>query len=244
MPVSIFAEAEDRIYKHRYAVEICVGTLVGGVPRDKDKLAAWIGGKLEGKDEIIQQAIITKQLELLETATAKDPLATVSVEEATLAVIQERHLNGFLGDSNGLYLEGRCVKAMLKESGSIRYAGRKWKAGDATHGKGTKNFFAEHVFVPEERIYLLKDGVPVKKADRIIQRFVHSTGPRGPRTSISTEEAADHVTLRWTIVSDYEFTMAEFSDWMVTGQFNGLGTARAQGYGTFVVTGFDRIKVK
>lgn len=233
-PASIFAEAANRIYCHRYAITITVGSLVGGVPRDESKLAAWISSKTEDKDDSIRRAVAAQQIALQETAMAADPNAVISLEEATLATIEAKHLNGFLGDDNGLYIEGRCIKAMLKEAASIRWAGKKW----GVTRKGTKNYFAERVFVAEERVYLGRTA-----ADRIIQRFVHSTGPSGPRTSISTEEVCDDVALTFTLVTDHVFTQPEMEDWLVTGEFNGVGATRSQGYGTFAVTGFKKIKV-
>ena len=53
----------------------------------------------------------------------------VDKEEAAELVDTLRHLNGFKRDENGLYIEGRQAKAMLKEAAMIAANAGKLPAG-------------------------------------------------------------------------------------------------------------------
>lgn len=155
------------------------------------------------------------------------------VDSVVEEVVQNRHLNGFKRDDAGLYIEGRQIKAAIKESANIRWAKDRW----GPTNKGTRSFFAEHVFVTDERVHITRDGVTLTEADRVLQKFVHTFRGNG----IQYEEACEGVDLNFTVITDHEFKPDQWAELWVTGQRQGIGASRSQGYGTYVVTRWDRV---
>jgi hypothetical protein len=78
--------------------------VIGGIPNDKNLIEAWIGAKMPDK-----------------AADEKQKLVDATVAE--LPKLAEEKAEGmwttFKTDEKGIYLEGRCVKAMYKESANI-----------------------------------------------------------------------------------------------------------------------------
>lgn len=259
MPTSVFAEARERVYKYRFDVGLYVGHLVGGVPTDPNKIEGWLRSKVEAKDEIIREmvaeAIVDRGLQAAEGESADDVSLT---EKAIADVVANKHLNGFKRLPDGtLYIEGRQVKAMIKEAANIRWPANRW----GPTKKGTKNFFAEHLFVMEDILPIYApDEVPdtvaapngepmtlvrptdlgrvyIKPTD-IQQRFVQSRFG----SSITLEEFVEPALIRFTLFTDHEFSKDEFGELFVTGETNGLGASRSQGYGRFAVVEWRKQK--
>lgn len=136
-----------------------------------------------------------------------------------------------------LYIEGRQVKAMLKEAAMICVgAGRIEPRGWGTTNKSMKAFLVEHMFVPEDRIYL-----GVTEPTMVNQAFVHTFRGAG----IKLEEVLEGAVLSFTIECDVDFEKASPGFWaqlMLTAEANGLGASRSQGFGRFKTTRFDRIR--
>lgn len=231
MPTSLFAEARERVYKNRYAVGLLVPHLVGGVPTDPNKIEGWLRSKIEAKDDIIRDMVAEAVVDRGLAGEDTDP------EKAIADVVANKHLNGFkrldgiksLHEYGTLYIEGRQVKAMIKEAANIRWPDKRW----GPTRKGTKAFTAEHLFVLEDVISL-----GVTAPTDIQQRFVQSRFG----SSITLEEYLEDADVRFTLVTDHDFTQEEFEDLFVTAEMNGLGASRSQGYGRHVVTQFDKIK--
>jgi hypothetical protein len=176
--------------------------------------------------------------------------------EASEKVATEKQSNGFKRGNGGLYIESRQVKAMLKESTNILFAGERWGAT----GKGPKSFMAERVFV-NPAIVCLDRAEP----DGIELVIGHVSGPKGPQSTITYVEYAIEPTLEFEVwVTKNQVTVKgskakpgeeESPDKATAGQEsltakqwaliwthaqeNGLGALRSQGYGRFDVLAWD-----
>lgn len=228
---SVFAEARKRLYSTVYSVTLRMDTLVGGTPADPAKLAAWIRTKFPDStaDSRIMQAI-TEVAVAIAQETGVAPDRDVAVE-----AVVDKNLNVFKRDANSgeLIIEGRQVKSMLKECVNIRWPKNRW----GPTNKGPRSWFSEHCFVLEDSI-----GLGIYEPTRIQERFVHTWRGNG----ISRDEVAEGCELSFTMALDTDDVISQdmWGELFVTGEMNGLGAVRSQGYGTFVVTRFDKIEAK
>jgi len=266
---SVFANFEQRIYTHRYAVQLHVGKLVGGTPTDPDVAGGWIRTKMG----ITTDAAVTAAVE---EVMAKTPGLTV--EAAMDEIASRRNLSGFkrrfdtptarmvqrqavehginvlnrdgvtstlrrysqadaeriIGE---LLIEGRQVKAMIKEAAMIAVGAGHVKKGRiwGETSKGMLSFLVEHLFVKEDEILL-----GVTDPSVVNQSFVHTFRGSG----IKLEEVLHDAVVDFELWCDYDFMAIDkdfFAKMFVVGQQNGLGASRSQGFGRFVVTKFDKI---
>lgn len=226
MPQSVFEELADKVYPFRFAGVLTVTVLAGGIPSDPKVAEGWLKTKLADKDDLIREEVAKVMIE-----------RDVDVDSATAEVMNLRHLNGFKRDEHGLYIEGRQLKAGIKEASSIRWPSMRW----GPTRKGTKSFFAEHVFVEEDRLYLQRPDdngklQPLQEPDGIAQRFVHTWRGNG----IQHEEYVEGVSLEFTVVTDHDFKSDEWGELWLTGERNGIGASRSQGFGTYKVTAWGK----
>lgn len=221
---SIFAKISAEQYPYRFAGQLFVSQLLGGVPNDPKIAEGWLRKKLSGSNEAFLQQLIA------ETAVERG----ISGEDAAKVVKEERTVNGFKRDperGGELYIEGRQLKAAIKEAVSVAgAAGRIEMRGWGKTNKGILSFVAEHVFVVERRLYLGRT-----EPDAVLQGFVHTF--RG--NSIKYEELAENVTLDFTVISDYDFKAKDWAAIWTTGENQGIGASRSQGYGTYAVTRWE-----
>lgn len=215
MTTSVFAKYESKSYPHRYRGEMIVTCIAGGTPTDSNVAEAWLRTKLADSDDLIREAVAEVMAE-----------RGVTAEEATAIVSTNKHLNGFKRDETGLYIEGRQLKACIKEAASVAMAAgklpRKWGATN----KGVKSYVAEHIFVVEDRLHL-----GVQQPTGVLQRFVHTF--RG--TGIQYEEYVENAKVPFTIESDHKFSDAEWAELWLTAERQGIGASRSQGFGRFTV---------
>lgn len=258
-PLSVFAEHHNKIYKHQFEVQLTIGQLVGGIPSDPDVAKSWLEAKLGDKatEEMLQEEVAA----VLKARGVPDPLA--ASEEDRKAAAEEvnrlRHLTGFKRDFGTelarvlqekaigegmpealarrtvgeLYIEGRQVKAMIREAANIAVgAGNLAARGWGKTRKGLLSFVAEHIFVPDNQIFLA-----VAESTRVNQSFVHTWRGSG----IKNEEVVEEAVVEFRVISDWPFEDDEWAAIWVTGENNGLGASRSQGFGTFTVTKWKRI---
>lgn len=212
--------------------------VIGGVPRDPDIIQNWLRKNtgIDNTEELRRLTIETLRdrygVEVPEAATEEQ--MREAVEAATAEYAGERHVNGFKRLPSGeLFIEGRQVKAMMKEVTNILYAGERW----GQTRKGPKSFLAERVFVRELAIPL---GVYEPTG---IERIIgHITDKNGPRSMLTDYEFVEVPTVAWTMSSlNDELGMEEWTELLTLAMENGLGSVRSQGYGTFDVVSFGVI---
>lgn len=227
MTTSIFEGFRPAAYPYRFDVELVIGTLAGGTPTDPKVAEGWLKTKL-GLDpgDLLRDEVAKVMVER----------GVTDMDEAVGAVVADKHLNGFRRMESGeLFIEGRQVKAMVKEAANIRWPKDRW----GPSSKGTRSFFAEHFFIAENRI-----GLGVTEPTAIEQRFVHTWRGNG----IQYEETVTDAHVAFTLYCDYDLdaetkNCKKGEGWALfwlTAESNGLGASRSQGYGTFAVTKFER----
>lgn len=228
---SVFERYAPKAYPHNFRATIHLERIAGGIPTDPKVAEGWIRSKIgETADDAIRaevsRAMIERAAQFTEEIT---PAQKVQMEKEILAEVNaNRHLNGFKRDENGLYIEGRQVKAAIKEAANVRWPKDRW----GPSRKGTMSFFAEHVFVQEDRIPL-----GVTAPSEVAQRFVHTWRGSG----IQYEEVVHDVTVSFTVATDHDFSAEQWAMLWLTGEKQGLGATRSQGYGRYTVIGWDKL---
>lgn len=211
----------DKAWPYRYHVELLISDLHGGVPRNPDVVRSWLIAKAGYTDEAQLAAEVARIF-------AEDPTrADADVANAAITTAADRQVNGFKRDADGLYIEGRQLKACLKEGASVARAVNKLPAKFGATNKGVLSFIAEHVVVPEDRLHLGR-----QEHDDLHTRFVATW--RG--TGITVEEVVHDVKISATVLSDYLFTAEQWAMIWLTAERQGLGASRSQGFGVFTVT--------
>jgi hypothetical protein len=237
---SVFEQFRGEAWPFKYHVQLTVPVIAGGVPVNKNVAEGWLRTKLgEQSDDVIRDQVAKVMAEM-----------GVSVEEATEAVNDKRHLNSFKRElkredeegnplpPRGFYVEGRQVKAMLKEAVNVAVAADKLVSrGWGTTNKGIQSFVAEHVVVDDTVVFLGPEGARVYEASETVQRFVHTW--RG--TGIQYEDVVNDAVLEFTVLTDWEISERDWAMIFLTGEEQGIGASRSQSYGKFRVTGFKQI---
>jgi hypothetical protein len=226
--MSVFEKFKAEAWPFRFEASLLVHHIHGGIPSDPKVAEGWLRSKLAAKDDLIRQMVAETMVD-----------RNIDAEEAAAVVDERKHLCGFKRDENGLYIEGRQVKAAIKEAANVAGAAGKLKTGKmwGATKKGLLSFVAEHIMVEEDRIHL---GVAI--ADDIDQGFVHSTGPGGRRTGIRYNEFVEEAKLTFHVLSDHEFEEREWAMIWLTGEQQGLGANRSMGCGRYEITGWERLK--
>lgn len=225
--MSVFKDYRDQVYKNRYAATLVVSELHGGVPMNPEVARKWLQVRVGGDEEYL--ANLQAQV-VVELGLDKDLTDDEILDEMT----RRNNLNGFKRLTSGeLYIEGRQVKAMLKEAASIAVQGGHLGArGWGKTNKGLLGFLAEHIFVEEHRI-----GLGVTEPSAIHQRFVSTW--KG--TGIQMEEYVEDAKVSCTVSTDYDWPKDFWPIIWTIAEENGLGAARSMGFGTFEVTDWTEL---
>ena len=149
-----------------YAVALQVRSqLNGGVPKSPAAIEAWIRTNIDG----------TSRLEQL-IDTTKQEIGSDQLTDAEVEALKSSCWNSFKVDDTGIYIEGRQVKAMLKEAANVMKS-----VVDMTAFKAR---IAERVFVIDRKIYL--GAAPTGSQEGV----VHAMTARGP---ISALKKSDYI---------------------------------------------------
>jgi len=218
--MGIFEKYVPQAYPFTFTATLHIGRIAGGTPTDPKVAEGWLKTKLGvARDDLIREEVAKIMVE-----------RGVSAEEAATELNTNKHLNGFKRrpETGELYIEGRQVKAMIKEAANIRWPKDRW----GPSRKGTVSYFAEHVFVMEDIV-----GLGVTEPTGVAQRFVHTW--RG--SAIQYEEYVDDPRVTVTVTTDVEFTDEQWAFLWLTAEKQGVGASRSQGYGTFDLIGWDPV---
>lgn len=219
---SAFATYTTTAWPHRYAATITIRNLAGGVPSDPNVAKGWLGTKLADKDDLIRDLVAQTMVE-----------RGITADEAAEQVDKLKHLNGFKRNEHGLYIEGRQLKAAIKEAAGVARATDKLKMKWGTTNKGVLGFVAEHIMVVEDTLQL-----DVTEPSRVLQSFPKN--PRTGQTGIQYTEVIDETSFDCTIIADHKFTDQEWAMLWLTGEQQGIGASRSQGFGRYEVTRWEQ----
>jgi hypothetical protein len=205
--------------------------LMGGIPKNPKIIEGWLRSKagIEQEEEI-RRATLRTLLEL--GADVRPDMSFEEMEKASESLAATRQTNGFKIGERGLYLESRAVKAMLKESINILYAGDRW----GKTKKGPKSFFAERVFISPDRLNFGM-GEPAG-----VDMFIgHVSGPKGPQSTLTYHEYVERAVIEFDVMVCRDEVKAEhWPEIWVHCQENGLGALRSQGFGRFDIEQWER----
>ena len=249
MAKNVFADLQDRVYPFKFAGELQIEQLMGGTPSDPKVAEGWLKSRMGiDKDDILAEKVA-------EVMAARQ----ISESEALDEVAKLKHLNGFKRERcsdcpegalcatgrHQLYIEGRHLKAGIKEAASVARSVENLSGRYGATNKGTLSFVAEHIVVLEDRLYLYqKDPATSKIAPVHEPSGIQQSFPRNPITRQTGIQYTEYVTdaiVGFTILSDYEWTREEWGAIWLTGGNQGLGASRSQGYGRYNVISWDMI---
>lgn len=252
MTIGVFDSMLAKSYPYHFHGQLTVKTIAGGTPSDPRVAEGWLKTKMGlDKEEQLQKAVAEVMVE-----------RGVTLEEATSEVNKFKNLNGFkrlveplgvddlprpdLATVKGqLHIEGRHLKAALKEAISVAAAvGKIDLKGWGLTRKWINAFAAEHLFIVEDRLPLFLynengDLEPVTEPTDVVQRFVKN---KMGQVGISYEEYIDEAVVHFTLTSDHDFNNEFYGMVWTTGEQQGLGASRSQGFGRYKVTRWEKVK--
>jgi len=266
-----FGDLQAKAWPFWYEASMLVSNICGGVPSSEKTAEAWVRAKLQDtRSDAEVKAVVAQTVEDLRVTNkaagrtaegagielvkadelAEKPGKVMTAEELTeAAVIQVAKdmagLNVFKRTEAGiLYIEGRQVKAALKEAVSVaanagKISTKGWGNPDnAAYKKQLKGWFPEHVFIPETTIPLMTaDGEMITEPTGTLQKFVHTH--RGD--AIGYEEYLDQARVVFRVKTDVELTREQWGMIWLTGQDQGLGASRSQGFGVYEMDGWQQV---
>lgn len=213
--------------------------LMGGVPHDPKLIEGWLRSKA-GMNDGELHAVLLRTLSEMGTEVQED-MTLEDMEKASSKVAGTKETTGFKRDDHGLYIESRQIKAGLKETTNILYAGDKdWLKNEKNPTrKGAKPFVAERVFVSPDRIYL--DRMEPDGVEMIVG---HVTGPQGPRSTLGYHEYVTQPLITFDVLVAKDCIPDNWWPDMWTHQEeNGIGALRSQGHGRFDIVAWDKVSL-
>jgi hypothetical protein len=223
------------VYRNKYEADILLTNIYGGVPTHPKIVEGWLRKVFAGHEETQIKLMVR---DVLVERHGKDFDFEALTEDELMAAIDEAgalSVNGFKRDreTGELYIEGRQVKACIKEAASIAMADKALKVrGWGNTNKGLMQFIPEHIFVPE-----LVVPLGVTEPTGVDTNFVHTW--RGD--SIKREEYVENAKASFSVVTDYDFDEDFWKQVWTRAQLNGLGASRSQGRGCFEVLRWEKV---
>lgn len=229
------------------------GRVVGGTPSNPKLIEGWLRAKMgvSQEQEVRNLTIQTlRDLGLEQELFDGDEVRLDTLTAASEAIAQKSNTTMFKRDRDGLYIESRAVKAMLKEAVAVLFPGSvNGKASEREEtgpvrvhkwgqtGKGPRSATAEWVFVNPDHISL---GVANPTA--IDLSIGHITGKDGPRSTLDYYEYVEHAAVTFDVmVLQDRVPVDRWPQIWRYAQENGLGAKRSQGFGRFDIEGWERV---
>ncbi len=212
----------------KYNVEIKFrDKIAGGTPKHPDVIKSWIDVKL--KDKL--------------TATEKKKLAKETIQAMSAEEEISKSWNGFKQDSEGVHIEDRHVKALIREAAYVL---------ELTRGKGSvikKQIIQHGLFIKPAHIHLTKSGKTLMKPDGYEEKAIHIMTALGPRDALKRYdyvEKADASFQIW-IAKPYSGGRARITEKEIRAMFDlgqeiGLGADRSQQMGKFDIIKLEKLK--
>ena len=246
---SVDATSDDSLFA-KYKVRFQFNDkLCGGVPKSEKAIEGWIRTNVQDQSKLEQMINDTKE-----------SIDTSNLTDADIDDLAKSAWNGFKSDKNGLYIEGRQIKAMFKETANV--------IKNVLNVSAFKARVAERVFVIEDKVRILAvykktedsghmdyiSGIDSKDHYNYIaepsgsyEGMVHAMTAMGKISALKRVDYVDRPVI--------EFTLSVLKEKLVTkdkkkrldvptylmhlithAQQNGLGAERSQGNGRFKCT--------
>ena len=202
--------------------------ICGGVPRSPQAIEGWIRANVDG-DSRLEQLI----------SETKDTMQVDALSEEEIEKLKQCCWNSFKTNADGPYIEGRQVKAMIKEAANIIKGPL-----DITAFKAR---VAERVFVREEELTL---GTNAPHGS--MEGVVHAMTPKGPISALKKVDYVERPAISFSIKALNEALVCKTNkhkryrpDQYLAAIFEmgeelGLGADRSQGFGKFKVVAFEQ----
>lgn len=200
--------------------------IVGGIPSDKSVIAGWLRARMDLGDaaiaDLVEQTVAERGV-----MTPDEAIETIMASDLAPSV------NGFKRhpDTGELCIEGRIVKAALKEWANSAYPGVKFPGKANIEGlrKGLMRYLAEAVTVEDILIPL-----GVTQPAMVEERVKHVMTPQGPRSSINRVEVVSQPTITFSLRVRDDFIPDEaWARIWVVGESIGIGADRGRSDGQF-----------
>ena len=237
----LFPKAEGIYTTYRATIRFS-HLVVGGVPSDRSVIEKWIRARVDDGDQAVAELID-------KTVRERGVIQTQDAVNAVLDSELAPSINGFKRTEAGaLALEGRQVKAALKEWGNSAFPGTKFPGKPADIRKGFMRFASETIMVPEVLIpltYLDPETGEVENVTEpteVEERVKHVMTPQGPRSSINRVEVVARPTIQchFDVRDDFFPQEAWARVWQV-GEAIGLGADRGRSDGKFTLEAWDKV---
>lgn len=228
-----------------YDVEVeLLSPLHGGVPQSLDVIEKWIEARIK-KGALGKEAATRIKDEYAAEMQEQDEPSEAAADKA-----RRERLCSFQVDDDGIYIEARQAKAMLKEAAlttgeqrNRRGSKQVWQTGTIVTAAGAKSIHGSDRI----RFYNGDPAKHVLEPEGTKQSVVHAMTPQGPRTSIKLNDFVKEgrrLAFRiWTLELGKQ-TRAINDDYVTSvlanTQTGGLGANRSQGFGRFKVIGLKR----
>jgi hypothetical protein len=183
--------------------------ILGGRPMTQDLLESWLKER-EIKIDSGQDLRCVTRSEL--TAIKSSDIKTSS-------------WNTFEVDKDGLFIEERNVKAMLREAGMMTKVGRR---------SGFADIVRNGIFTKPENVHLKRDGSVLKRPDGHIDRIALIKRRCKIRAALKRLDFVKQPQLDFELwVAAVTLSDEEVQSLFLLGQEVGLGACRTQGFGKF-----------
>lgn len=201
------------------------GRLLAGTPKHQDLIRSWLDVKGHSKE-------------------TKKTLEEMGISEDEAQDIEKKSWCGFKHSPDGIFIEGRQIKAMLKTA-----------AVNLKYGQTRRGYrqVIDHGFVVEpDRVFFLREDSnglqPAKECDGTIERVQHIKDASGRRSCISKYDYIDDFFLEFEIrilkrkeKNALLLGLDQLKEMLQTSQDDGLGACRSQGFGRFVTTELEEV---
>lgn len=200
-----------------------------------------------------------------EGAVALDELAEEVKEEVEASQEVERGYATFKRDENGLYYEGRCVRAHIKDCAN--------QLQGLLGIKALKSKVANRVYVEPAKIRLLRSGEIIKEPDGSVThevqpvgmpwlhhvpleqikepdgsetRIIHAMTMKGPRSSLKTIDYVNNPVLKFNlkVLDDGVIDQATLESIFEYGAEHGMGQERSQDWGKYELVRLTEVQAE
>lgn len=214
------------------------GRLAGGIPKDAKLVEGWILARAKIPNGEQMRLAMLRTLQEMGVPVGDNP-TDEQLHEAVATTVGQKSTNGFktteLPDgSRAVCIEGRQVKALLKEAANIVWSGQRF----GPTRKAAKGYVAERLFVLEDTIPLYRefggDTLYLREPDGVHLFIGHVPGPKGEQSTLTYYEYADKPMIKFTVAALHDcLTPKQWEELMEHAELNGIGSLRSQSFGTF-----------